>query len=489
MKKKIFLPLIGASALIVLCIGSLKMLNSHALTANDNGIPKTSTSTGSDQAESPGNKPSSSQSPIEQKISFGDKVLIEQEEIEGANNAFREAKQQGAQSMAEGDFAAAEQSFQAAVEAYPNAPETLIYLNNAKVGARESYTIAIAVPIKEDEENGTDVPKEMLRGIAQSQKEINEAGGIKGKPLRVLIADDDEDEEMSRKIAQALADNASVLAVVGHFTSDTSLAASDIYQEKELVMISPTSTSVALSTKGDYIFRSLTSDSFNAAALVRYMRQTLNLKKAAIFYNSQSDYSNKLREVFKEKLFIEDGGIVEEFDLAAPDFDAETAMNNIRDKGADTVVLFHNSGILETALEVVKANTTQLPILSGDSGYKPEMLALHKYTEDILTATVPWNLVGNENSPFAESARALWRADVSWRTATSYDATQALIEAIKLSDNRSGIKTELLSPTFEAKGVAGNIRFQGNTGDRDGSPQLVTVGQSGSGYSFVLVQK
>ena len=86
-------------------------------------------------------------------------------------------------------------------------------------------------------------------------------------------------------------------------------------------------------------------------------------KKPPSSIDSQSDYSNKLREVFKEKLFIEDGGIVEEFDLAAPDFDAETAMNNIRDKGADTVVLFHNHGILETALEVVKANTTQLPIL------------------------------------------------------------------------------------------------------------------------------
>ena len=74
--------------------------------------------------------------------------------------------------------------------------------------------------------------------------------------------------------------------------------------------------------------------------------------------------------------------------------------------------------------------------------------------------------------PFAESARALWRADVSWRTATSYDATQVLIRPLNYRTTARGIKNELVSPTFEAKGVAGNIRFQGNTGDRERWRQL-----------------
>lgn len=495
MKKDQFLSLIIASALMVFCIGSLQLIDNRvALTvppidsSDTSVVQKTEESTSLPEEEL---ARKDTQSSIEKRISFGDKTLVEREEIKEPDQAFRSAKARGIEAMAEKDYETARVAFREAIQAYRNAPETLIYLNNAEIGNGKSYTIAVAVPIQSDRPDGTDVPKEMLRGVAQSQREINEAGGINGIPLRVLIADDDSDEAVAKEVATALADNQAVLGVVGHFTSDTSLAASDVYQDRGLVMVSPTSTSVELSTKGDYIFRSLTTDNFNATALVRHMRQTLGLRKAVIFYNGESSYSSNLRDVFAEKLFVEDGSVVAEFNLTDDGFSVSNAMAEAAKEGAETIVLFHNSGVLDTALEVIKTNQPKLPVLSGDSGYKPEMLELHEYTEDILVTTVPWILIGNENSSFSQSARSLWGADVSWRTAMSYDAAQALIEAISQTDNRSGIQAALSSPSFSASGVADEIRFRRNTGDRDGAPQLVTVGKGGntpSGYSFVPVK-
>lgn len=439
-------------------------------------------------------------SPISERVSSGDKLLIE--EIEGANSAFSDAQEEGVEAMANEDYETAEEAFQTALNSYRNAPETVIYRNNAEIGDDTAYTIAIAVPIDNESEGGANDAQELLRGIAQAQTEINEAGGIDGTPLKVVIADDDGDPTVAKQIAETFVDDENILGIVGHYSSDTSLAASDIYQEEGLVMISPTSTSTELSTKGDYIFRSLTTDSFNTAALSRYMTRTLAQEKAAIFYNSESKYSEGLRELFKKELDFESGEVVAEFDLFKGDFNsdnpdavaaaADAAVTEAIENGAETIALFHNSGVLDTALAVIEANQNQLTILSGDSGYKPEMTEISDYTADTLVVTVPWNLLGgNENSLFSNAARQLWGGDVSWRTAMSYDAVQALIEAIRQSDSRSGVQDALLDPGFTADGAEEIIKFQSTTGDRDGSPKLVTVGlnpQAPDEYRFILIE-
>jgi len=491
MKQNQFLSLAVASAVVVLCLGALKLIDTHAGTIS--GLPHVTASQtpSSNPNKSPDSQPTIEGS-VEGQISFGNQILIQNEEINSPNIGFRDAKNRGVEAMVKGDYSAAVQAFEEAIQLHRNSPETLVYLNNAQIGNKKSYTLAIAVPIKEDTDDGANVAKEMLRGIAHKQNEINKSGGVNGIPIRVLIADDDSDKETAKQIAGVLADDDDVLGVVGHFTSDASLAASDIYQERSLVMISPTSTSVGLSTKGDYIFRSLPSDIFNATALVNYMLRDLELKQAAIFYNSDSAYSRDLTEVFKKELLVKDGKVVAQFDFFSNNFNATEAIKEAVAQGAEILILFHNTGVLSKALGVVESNQTNLPILSGDSGYKPEMLPRGEYTENILFVTVPWNLVGgNEEAPFTRAALQLWESNVSWRTAMTYDATQALVTALKTANTREGIRDTLANPSFSAEGVAETIRFQSNTGDRDGSPQLVTVRRGGSnppGYHFVIIK-
>ena len=91
----------------------------------------------------------------------------------------------------------------------------------------------------------------MLRGVAQAQEEINQAGGINGIPLRVVIANDGNDLATARKVASELGKNAEILGVVGHYYSSRTLAAGKIYEQNQLVAI-------ALSSS----FLSFTSESF-----------------------------------------------------------------------------------------------------------------------------------------------------------------------------------------------------------------------------------
>jgi ABC-type branched-subunit amino acid transport system substrate-binding protein len=82
-------------------------------------------------------------------------------------------------------------------------PETLIYLNNARINAQksQSYTIAVAVPLDTSSE-GLNSGLEILRGVAQAQNEFNQER--KGVGVKVLIADDDNKSAHAKQIAKDL---------------------------------------------------------------------------------------------------------------------------------------------------------------------------------------------------------------------------------------------------------------------------------------------
>jgi branched-chain amino acid transport system substrate-binding protein len=412
------------------------------------------------------------------RISAGESLLIMDE--------INTNKELGIKAFAAGNFQEAIANFQASLTINRNDPESLIYLNNARIGNNQSYSIvAASVPIGVEK----NVAKEILRGVAQAQNEVNSKGGINGVPLKVIIANDDNNPEIAAKLAQEFVKNREILGVIGHFGSDTTITASSVYQSNGLVLISPTSTSVKLSGIGNYIFRTVPSDRFAGNSLAKYMLTKLNKKKAAVFYNSQSDYSKSLKDVFTTTVFGEGGEIVSEYDLSQGNFNPAQTVLEATQKGAEVIMLAPNSATLDQALQVVQINQKKLPILAGDSVYQPKTLEIGKDLSLGMIIAVPWHILSNPNSPFVKTATNLWGGDINWRTTMAYDATEALITAISKNPTRQGVQQALLDPNFVAKGGAGDIRFL-PSGDRNQAVQLVTVikgDRSGFGYDFVPV--
>ncbi|MGK7874573.1 MAG: ABC transporter substrate-binding protein [Xenococcaceae cyanobacterium] len=430
----------------------------------------------------PPDSPTSTAPPVSQpsretSLSVGEKLLIPGEKTL--------EKQAAVEAFAAGNYKQAVDELEASLKAKRNDPEALIYLNNARIGNAKSYTIAASMPIGVE----VNAAKEMLRGVAQGQNEINAAGGINGVPLKVLIANDDNDPEVAKKVAQAFVNNPDVLGVVGHFGSNVTLAGAEVYQKSGLVVISPTSTSVALSGVGKYVFRTVPSDRFAGSALSRYMLRELNKQKAAVFFNSASNYSTSLKNVFTTDLFAEGGEVVSEFDFASSDFNVGYAVQQAREQGAEVLMLAPNSATLDQALQVIQVNDGRLPMLAGDSAYKPKTLQIGGGDALGMVLAVPWHILGDPDSEFPKAATRLWGGDVNWRTALAYDATRVLIAALKRSATRSGVQQALSAPDFSASGASGKIRFL-PSGDRNQAVQLVKIepgSRSGFGYDFVPV--
>ena len=413
------------------------------------------------------------------RLSTGEKILISQD--------ITLEKQAGVTAFANGDYPQAIAQLSASLQKQRNDPEALIYLNNARIGNNKSYSIGVPTPI------GSEVTtaKEILRGVAQAQTEINNRGGINGIPLKIAITDDNNDPETAKKIAQTFADNPDILGVVGHFASNISVAAAPVYQKNSLVAISPTSTTVSLSDAGDYIFRTVPNDLFTSKALAKYFLEKLTKQKAAIFYNSSSEYSNSIQNAFTTELLSNGGEIVAESDFAAANFNPANAVQQAIDQGAEALIFLTNSTTLDQAFLVAQVNNHQLPLLSGDSIYKPQTLQIAGKNVVGMVVAVPWHAQGKNNNPgFSQAASRLWGGNVNWRTAMAYDATESLIAGIKANPSRQGIQQTLSKAGFSTTGASGTIKFL-PSGDRNQAVQLVKVEadpNSEFGYAFVPVK-
>ena len=437
------------------------------------------------QPLSPGGNIPSTSSPnmavgtIDTRISQGEKVLIP--------SGDSTLKQGGTSALASGRYEIAIQQFNAALEQNKNDPETLIYKNNAEILKNNSsyYTLAVSIPI------GTSVntAQEILRGVAQAQTEVNKAGGLNGKFFKVMIVNDDNSPAVASEVAQKLVNDSEVLGVIGHYGSNTTLAATPIYEAGKLVLISPTSTATEISNAGDFIFRTVPSDRFAGSTLARYLLNTLNLKKAVVFFNSTNEYSSSLQTEFTTALSGDGGEVITAFDIAKPNFNPIQALEQAREQGAEAIVLTPDLSTIEQALQVVRMNRKQLPLLGGDSVYRPETLKVGSDAVGMVIA-IPWHILANPNSEFAQEANQLWGGDVNWRTATGYDAAKALMIAISKNPTRTGVQQVLSASDFNVQGATGVIRFL-PSGDRNQALQLVTVepgNRSGFGYDFVPVR-
>ncbi|NJM45589.1 MAG: ABC transporter substrate-binding protein, partial [Alkalinema sp. RU_4_3] len=289
-----------------------------------------------------------------------------------------------------------------------------------------------------------------------------------------------------QQIATKLVNRPDILGVIGHYSSGVTLATADIYKTSQLVSISPISSAVQISNKSPYLFRTIPSDAITARALIDHMRQTLNRKKAVIYYTATSDYSKSLKGELNSSLLRQGGQVIAEYDLGQSGFNPKQTLQAAIQQGADTILLATSGDTLNRGLQVVRANKNQLPILSGDDVYSPETLEIGGPSAKNMIVAVPWHILAPGSEDFALRSRKIWGGDVNWRTATAYDATVALTIALQKAPSRASLKNALSAPAFSAPGASRTVNFL-PSGDRNAPVQLVKIvegNRSSYGYDF-----
>ncbi len=444
----------------------------------------------------------SSAQPAEELISFGDRDLknsygnskLDKDELKGQ-------KIEGIKLFKSGKYQEAYKEFDKLHQLAKNDPDILIYMNNAKVRywhqkkpTKPIYTIVAAVPA------GIEQGQHILFGVAHDQHQVvNRKMKIEEEPevyLEIGIADDLNKPAQAVEIANKLiepsingADNKarSILAVIGHYSSEVTCAALPTYSKAELPIISATSSMSELRKKcGDnnqVFFRTISSTQFEARSLIELLEHK-NIQDLVIttFYKKKENigFSRDLFEIFKQSFKKEFRRDLEEgFDLSDSNDEVSEIEKGInKTKDSNVIVLFSDEkndafNVFNNAvkvLETVDPNKIDLvlasnPLLSAEIGPK----LLQKWHGKLVLA-VDWDDDPQcSDRVFVEMSSKLWGGNINRTTAASYEAAQVLSELFKKGNNttRSQVKDALRNANNVKSHVFNNkyISFDGN-GDR-----------------------
>ncbi|HWK15179.1 MAG TPA: branched-chain amino acid ABC transporter substrate-binding protein [Rhizobiaceae bacterium] len=133
-------------------------------------------------------------------------------------------------------------------------------------------------------------------GAEQAVEDINAAGGVNGEKLVLTVGDDACDPKQAVAVANQMAGEG-VVFVAGHFCSGSSIPASAVYAEEEIIQISPGSTNPDLTDKrpGPGIFRTCGRDDQQGDVAGKFLAEHFKDKKVA-FVHDKTAYGKGLAD-------------------------------------------------------------------------------------------------------------------------------------------------------------------------------------------------
>lgn len=334
---------------------------------------------------------------------------------------------------------------------------------------------------------GAQVGKNLESGVRLRFEEINQAGGVLGSKLEVIVEDDAGKPEQSVNAVTKLVTRDKVVAVIGSVTSPTTLAGMEVSQKYETPQITPVSTSPKVTGSGNkWIFRVAASDKHHATTIPPFLANNLHAKKLAIIHVND-DYGVGGAKIIQEA--APKSGIqvvaVESYLKDAKDFTAQ--ISKVKEAGAEALVIWGRQADGALVVRQVRQLGLKIPILGGDAFSSPLLIKLGG--DDVEGVYFTTTFLPTPEQPrayeFDKKFRAKFNRDPDFAAAQAYDAAGILAEAITRagSPDHAKIRDEI-AKSKDFPGVIGNISF-----DATGDLVLHTkIGQVKGGKQVLVVQ-
>jgi branched-chain amino acid transport system substrate-binding protein len=314
--------------------------------------------------------------------------------------------------------------------------------------------------------------------------EVNRAGGVLGRPIEILAEDDRGEAAEAATAVSKLITRDHVVALIGEQASSRSIAAAPIAQNYRIPMISPTSTNVEVTKKGDYIFRACFIDSYQGKVLSTFARKNLRAETAAILTDTRSDYSVGLADAFRSAFTAAGGRIVAEAKYSEGDSDFSAQLTAMRPSNPD--VLFVPGYYTDAGLIARQARSLGLKatLLGADGWDSPKLVEIGgsamegAYLSNHYSVDDPAPAVRR----FVEAYRGRYGTDPDSIAASSYDAMRLLADAVGRAGSTEGRRIrDALAATKDFPGVTGSITMDA---DRNPIKPAVVLRVEGGRFRF-----
>lgn len=306
-------------------------------------------------------------------------------------------------------------------------------------------------------------------GAKLAFKEINANGGVLGKQIQIVTADNKGEPSESANAMTKVITQDKVVAITGFTVSSCGIAGSAVAEDNKIPFVAAATVNprVTVDEKTgkvkEYTFRACFIDSFQGTVGANFALNTLKKSKSAIMVDNSSDYSKGLAQIFKD-VFTKGGGqvVVEEAYLQK-DQDFKSVLTKIKAQNPEIIYL---PGYYDDVGKIIKQARElgiTVPILGGDAWDSPRLVELG--SPEALNNTYFTNFYSTQDtSPASQAFVTAYQKEYNQlpdsMAAMGYDAAYLLVDAIKRAGSVDSAKIrEALAATQGFKSVSGSMNL------------------------------
>jgi branched-chain amino acid transport system substrate-binding protein len=322
-------------------------------------------------------------------------------------------------------------------------------------------------------------------GIELAVDEINKAGGVKGKPIKVLYEDDKSNpQEATNKVLQ-LIDRDKVVALLGEVTSARSKAGGIVANRKHVPVITPSATNPDVTRVGPFVFRVCFTDDVQGQAAADFIVDRLGKKRIAVLYATDDLYSTGLAEEMRKELKQRGGAIVAEKGFLKKETNFTTYLNELKASKPDVIYtpIYYNQMTL--IARQGKAAGIEGEMFVGGDGWDADELVNDAgdelegaYFTNFYAPDVPWANAKDFRVQYNER----FHHDPSSNAAMGYDAAKLLVDAIgRAKDDTPDAIRQAIQDTKGFQGATGAITMDA---DRNADKPVIVVQVKGKKFTY-----
>jgi branched-chain amino acid transport system substrate-binding protein len=314
-------------------------------------------------------------------------------------------------------------------------------------------------------------------GALLAVETLNDAGGVAGRSLELLVRDDLGTPEGAQAADRALIE-AGVVAIIGHMTSGQSMAALPVTEGAGMVLLSPTASTAELSGLDDLFFRVTSTNAQEARLLAQHVYQRRGLSRLAVIYDDDNAaFSQTLWDGFVQTYQALGGQVSGEASFsssAEPDFAPLVAEL----RAGDPQGLFIIASALDTALiaQQVQLSGWQVPLFASGWAYTEALPQNGGRAVEGIELTVGHD----ENSQlpafldFRDRYQARFGRPPTFASVHAYDAVMVLAAALEKTNGQVKGLPQALAETRNFKGPTGTVSMD-EYGDAIRTRFLLTI--------------
>lgn len=332
------------------------------------------------------------------------------------------------------------------------------YAKTLKIGSMSPLTGPYA-------SDGTDIKNGILTAI----EIFEEMGEMSGYDKIELFAQDTACDPRQAVAAANKLINLDVVGIIGAYCSSSTIPASEVLNEAEIIMITPASTNEKVTDRGlPYIFRMCGRDDDQAPAATRFIKEVLEAKTLFIV-DDKTTYSQGMADGVARAAKFLGMKVLSHEHVNQGEKDFSAILTLAKQKNPD-VFYMSLQGFSPAAMMTIQARRLGItsPIVSPDTIFQPKFIEVAKDASNGVFLTYGYT---DPNTPAYKNFEKRYvpkHGKIAAYATYAYDSAMSLLKAVKAagSTNTEKIKAELMKLDYQ--GVSKHIQFKKN-GDTSSS--------------------